>query len=245
MVERISDTQVLEIGDEAVQQRSRRLSPADRRDDIITKATAFFAEHGFDGSTRDLAVKLGVTQPLLYRYFPSKDDLIREVYQRVYVDRWRPEWDELMLDRTLPIRERMQKFYEIYTDSIFTREWLRIYLFAGLKGGEINRRYVDIVENRVLSRIISEYRHEAGMPVQSPPAQAELELAWVLHGGIFYYGVRKHIYDWPVMEQKSRFIANALDVFLEGLAHVFGTAVRAQHMTPRLPIPSRPAERLK
>jgi hypothetical protein len=36
--------------------------------------------------TRDLARRLGVTQPLLYRYFPSKDDLIKEVYRTVYLE---------------------------------------------------------------------------------------------------------------------------------------------------------------
>lgn len=213
--------------------RTKRLSPQDRRADFIRKAASFFAEEGFGGGTRDLARKLGVTQPLLYRYFPSKEDLIKEVYRSIYLDRWRPEWDVMLQDRSLPIRERLQNFYESYTDTIFAREWLRIYLFAGLKGIEINRLYVGFVEDRILSRIIAEYRHEAGLPAQSEPAQADLELAWVLHGGIFYYGVRKVIFDAPVMEQKSRFISNALDVFLEGISRVFATGVKTRSTSAR------------
>lgn len=120
-------------GKDVARGKQVRLSPGDRRDDIIRKATSFFSEHGFEASTRDLAKQLGITQPLLYRYFPSKDDLIREVYQKVYLDRWRPEWDTLLLDRSLTIRVRLQNFYEAYTDAIFTREWIRIYLFAGLR----------------------------------------------------------------------------------------------------------------
>lgn len=73
------------------------------------------------------------------------------------------------------------------------------------------------------------------MPRQDRPEPAELELAWVLQGGIFYYGVRKYIYNWPVLEQKSRVISNALDVFLEGIARVFGTTVRVRQMSPRAP----------
>jgi AcrR family transcriptional regulator len=213
--------------------KRRRLSPDERRKDIIAKATAFFAERGFDASTRELACSLGITQPLLYRYFPSKEDLIREVYHTVYLGRWRPEWDDLLLNRSHPIRERLQNFYEAYTDAIFTREWMRIYLFAGLKGVEINKRYVEVVEQRILRRIIAEYRHEAGLPEEREPKPAELELAWVLQGGIFYYGVRKHVYGWPVLEHKSRFIANALDVFLEGIGQVFGTGVRVRNTTAR------------
>ena len=69
-----------------VPSKQRRLSPDERRKEFVAKATEFFAEEGFAGGTRDLARRLGVTQPLLYRYFPSKDDLIKEVYRTVYLE---------------------------------------------------------------------------------------------------------------------------------------------------------------
>jgi AcrR family transcriptional regulator len=48
--------------------------PRDTREQLIVKeAVRFFAEFGFGGRTRELARRLGVTQPLLYRYFPSID----------------------------------------------------------------------------------------------------------------------------------------------------------------------------
>ena len=206
--------------------RKKRLSSGERRQEFITKAVEFFSEEGFESSTRELARRLGVTQPLLYRYFPSKDDLIREVYQTVYLNRWKPEWDELLRDRSRPVRQRLQEFYEAYTDAIFTREWIRIYLFSGLKGVDINRWYVGLVDDRILKRVIAEYRHEAGLPEQAEPSPTELELAWVMHGGIFYYGVRKYIYESPVLEDKSRMISDALDVFLAGIGIVFGTKVK-------------------
>jgi AcrR family transcriptional regulator len=215
--------------------KRRRFSPEERRQDFIRKAAEFFSEEGFDGGTRELARKLGVTQPLLYRYFPSKEELIKEVYRTVYLDRWNPEWQDILTDRSMPIRSRLEKFYRLYTDAIFTREWMRIYLFSGLKGLEINRWYVGVVEERILARIIEEYRHEAGLPPQDKPAPAELELAWTLHGGIFYYGVRKHIYESPVLDDKDRVIANALDVFLEGIARIFGTTVKVRVAYARLP----------
>jgi AcrR family transcriptional regulator len=64
--------------------KQKRLPPDRRRRGFVAKATEFFSEHGFGGGTRDLARRLGVSQPLLHRYFPSKDDLIREVYRTVY-----------------------------------------------------------------------------------------------------------------------------------------------------------------
>jgi AcrR family transcriptional regulator len=196
--------------------KQRRLSPDDRRSEIVTKATEFFSEEGFGGGTRALARKLGVTQPLLYRYFPSKDDLIREVYRKVYLEPLKAGWDKDLSDRSRPLRVRLQAFYETYTDTIFTRRWLRIYLYSGLKGLDMNRWYVGMVREKILARIIRECRHEAGLTLQSKPTAAELELAWVFHGGIFYYGVRKYIYEAPVFEDKSRMISDALDIFLAG-----------------------------
>jgi hypothetical protein len=115
---------------------------------------------------------------------------------------------------------------------IFTRKWLRIYLYSGLKGLDINRRYVGVVQDKILTRIIRECRYEAGLPPQNKPTAAELEMAWVFHSGIFYYGVRKYIYESPVLEDKERMISDALEAFLAGFERVF----RAAADTRRAPV---------
>jgi AcrR family transcriptional regulator len=205
--------------------KQKRLSPDDRRKEFVAKATEFFSEEGFGGGTRDLARRLGVTQPLLYRYFPSKDDLIKEVYRTVYLEPLDTGWEKLLADRSRPIRDRLLEFYNAYTNVIFTRKWLRIYLYSGLKGLDINRWYVGVVQDKILTRVIRECRHEAGLSSQSKPTAAELEMAWVFHSGIFYYGVRKYIYESPVLEDKEQMINDALEAFLAGYERVFGTAV--------------------
>jgi hypothetical protein len=60
--------------------------------------------------------------------------------------------------------------------------------------------------------------------VPSKPTASELEMAWVFHSGIFYYGIRKYIYESPVLEDKEQMISNALNVFLAGFERVFGAA---------------------
>ena len=204
--------------------KQKRLSPDDRRKEFVARATEFFSEQGFGGGTRDLARRLGVTQPLLYRYFPSKDDLIKEVYRTVYLEPLDTGWEKLLGDRSRPIRDRLQEFYNAYTDVIFTRKWLRIYFYSGLKGLDINRRYVAMVQDKILTRIVQECRHDAGLPSQGKPTAAELEMAWVFHSGIFYYGVRKYIYESPVLEDKAQMIGDALEVFLAGFERVFGAS---------------------
>ena len=82
-----------------VRPRSQRLAPDDRKRQILRAAVQYFAEVGFGGGTRELARRLQVTQPLIYRYFPSKEDLIQAVYQEVYLTRWQPDWDRDRYDR--------------------------------------------------------------------------------------------------------------------------------------------------
>jgi AcrR family transcriptional regulator len=159
---------------------------------------------------------------LLYRYFPSKGDLIKEVYRTVYLEPLETGWDRLLTDRSRPLRDRLLEFYRGYTNVLFTRKWIRIYLYSGLKGLDINRRYVRMVRDKILTRIIRECRHEMGLAVQSKPTAPELELAWVFHSGIFYHGVRKYIYESPVLENREQMISDALDAFLAGYQRVFG-----------------------
>jgi len=196
--------------------KRKRLSSTARRQDFIDQAIEFFAEEGFESSTRGLAKKLGVTQPLLYRYFPSKDDLISEVYDAVYVNRWQPEWEPLLRDRTRPLADRLTTFYDVYTDVIFNREWMRIYLFSGLKGVDINRRYMQLVRQRILEPILIEARVELGLP-DVPAKDCEVEFAWIMHGGIFYYGIRDLIYDSAISTDKTRVIKDAIAAFMAGL----------------------------
>src|ERR687891_1948274 len=62
----------------------RRLPRGEREERIIEAAAALFADVGFEAPTRALAGRLGVTQALLYRYFPSKQHLIERVLKHTF-----------------------------------------------------------------------------------------------------------------------------------------------------------------
>ena len=197
--------------------KRRRLSSDERREEFIAKAIEYFADEGFESSTRELARRLGVTQPLLYRYFPSKDDLIAEVYESVYVQRWRDDWDAMIVDRSRPLRDRLVDFYLSYCEVVFRRDWMRIFLFSGLKGVDINRRYMKRVRARVLIPILREWRSEAGMSLIEP-SDAEVELAWTMHGGIYYYGVRRIIYEGAEPDNIRFVVEHSIDGLMAQLA---------------------------
>jgi len=53
-----------------------RFSSADRREQILAVATGLFAQQGFRGTTtRQIAEGSGVTEALIFRHFPSKEEL--------------------------------------------------------------------------------------------------------------------------------------------------------------------------
>ena len=57
-----------------------RLDSDDRRKAIVTAALPLFARKGFAGTTtRELAAAAGVSEALLFRHFPSKQSLYREI----------------------------------------------------------------------------------------------------------------------------------------------------------------------
>lgn len=203
---------------QAAPARGARLSPEERRRQIIDGAIAYFSEAGFDGSTRELARRLGITQPLLYRYFPTKDHLIAEVYDALYVGRWRDEWLEI-LGEAAPLEDRLRRFYSRYTDVIYDRTWIRIYLFSGLKNLPINRWWIQFVEQTIMRRVVAEIRRESGLPAAADyePSQAESDAFWMFHGGIFYWGVRAGVYSAPIGGAREAFIATSVRTFVHGL----------------------------
>lgn len=210
----------IDTAEPPAKQRRSRIKPEERHREFVRKAVSLFSEVGFEAGTRELAQRLGVTQPLLYRYFPSKDDLIAAVYREIYVNRWKPEWREGLLDEAVPIRERILSFYDDYTATIFTPEWLRIYLFAGLRGVHINGLYTATVETEILKPIALATRKAFGRPESDPLRPEEVELFWTLQGGIFYYGVRKIVYGLEMQVDRETMLRNAVDNFLYGVGNV-------------------------
>ena len=55
---------------------SRRLPPAERRATVLDAAGRLFGAHGYDATRlEEIATAAGVTKPILYRHFASKQDL--------------------------------------------------------------------------------------------------------------------------------------------------------------------------
>lgn len=197
---------------------TRRLTGAEREKHIAQEAVRYFAEVGFVGDTRELAQRLGVTQSLLYKYFPSKEALINRVYEEVYLGRWNPFWETVVRDRSIPLQERLTRHYIEYAKAALTRDWVRIFMFSGLRGEDINRKYLNILRERILEPIAIELRHEFDLPstAELPLKNTEIELVWSINARIFYFGQRQWIFDVPVQGELDDLIRLTVEHFIAG-----------------------------
>ena len=195
-----------------------KLRPELRSEQIEDRAVALFAQKGFALSTRELALGLGITQPLLYRYFASKQALIDRVYEKVFMSRWKPEWEDLLKDRRVALRRRLIDYFADYSQAILSSEWVRIFLYAGLQDPALNQRYLKLLNERIFDVINEEIRHECG--VKRRPSAARLamerEVLWGFHSSFFYLGVRKWVYLLPVPHDIEPIICARVDNFLSG-----------------------------
>jgi AcrR family transcriptional regulator len=194
----------------------QRLQPEEREQQIVAKAIEHFTRYGFAGSTRELAKELGVTQPLLYRYFESKEALIDRVYSEVF--KWRRDWEKLIADRSVGLTERLYAFYLDYASVILREEWIRIFIFSGLTREGINIKYLDKLRSKVFLPVLAEVRAEFDIdePRDEAEREAEIEMIWGLHAAIFYLGVRKWVYGLPVPQDLRTAIEPKVDMFLHG-----------------------------
>ncbi len=184
----------------------RRLTAAEREQQILAGAVNFFSRRGFGAQTRELAAEIGVTHALLYHYFPTKQALIDRVYATVFEGRWDPRW-EVLLDGASPAEDKLCKFYREYLTAILTPEWLRILMHSGMNDGLIPQRYFHLLRERLFPRLLREARRCHGLHSRRPASAREEGLLMGLHGGLVYhlgilplcYGQRFRGQDDPLM----------------------------------------------
>ena len=191
----------------------------DRRAQILEGATHFFSESGLTGNTRELSARLGITQPLLYRYFASKQVLLDTIFEELFAKRWNPRWRDLIKDRSRPLRDRVACFYAEFDARVLTREWVRLFVFSGLSGYSYNQRVFRKLMTDIFRPLGVELRLLHGLPEVAPRdiSNPEIEMIWELHGVIFYHRLRQHAYGVKLQTRIEDVIANLL-FYLEGAA---------------------------
>jgi AcrR family transcriptional regulator len=192
-----------------------RLPASMRKAQILARATDFFAEYGLTAQTRPLAEACGVTQRLLYRYFPSKAELLAEVYGEAIVAPFKVVWLVQLKDRTQPIEKRLVLFYRDYYRELLTRKWLRLFLYASLAEVTMAPDYTQAILMEILETMVAEVAREQGVSV---PRQRKTvhEIGWVLHGAVVHLAIRRHLYRLSQDIDEDRILALHVRSFVAG-----------------------------
>jgi len=223
----VADKKSEKVGTDAAPSRKNARGKA-TREQILDNAVRFFAEVGFDGQTRELAKRTGITHAALYRHFANKEALIDAVYQRVYLDRWNPEWGALIMDRDRPLTERLQTFYVQYAERVFDYEWVRILMYSGLRETGLPNRYLVIIRERVITPVLNELGEMGALNDEPGLRRRNEELLWALHGGIIYIAIRRFVYQFGDAFDPEPAIREIVLTYLRGLTSREGMAASRQ-----------------
>lgn len=184
---------------------------------ILAAAERLFAEHGFDTPLARIARAARVPAAVLRRRVGSKSKLVERVIERLFRGRWKPEWDALLLERSIPLEERLARFYVEYRGNI-TRTGARLWNRTGLAGLHISRDFSSTLETRILKPIVRELRREAGVTRADRRAvtEREIELVQVVHAAIAFPHTRSHLFGMRVYGNLAELVPMMVRVWLPG-----------------------------
>lgn len=195
---------------------ARRLSREARRAQILEKAAEYFAEYGLTAQTRGLARSCGISQRLLYRFFPTKAALLEEVYRTAILGAFQQEWLSPLTDRAVPVETRLRRFYAAYFDGVLSRSWMRLFLYASLAEADMAPNYIGEIIKHLLDTIVTEVAAEQNLACPEDEALRR-EIGWTLHGAVSHLAIRRHLYrasrDLPVEQVVALHVSSFLAGF--------------------------------
>lgn len=199
-----------------VRRATVRMPATERRQQILNQAFEFFSEYGLTGQTRALAEACGVSQRLLYSVFPNKSALINAVYETEIAGVFKAVWLIQLRDRSKSMEQRLNEFYREYYDTVLTRRWMRLFLYASLAEVEMAPTYIASIIKHLLEIITEEAVQEAGLRLPEDHAHLQ-EIGWILHGAVSHLAIRRHIYHDKTPLAVEKVIALQVKSFLGGL----------------------------
>lgn len=203
--------------------RRRRLPADERRREMLHKAAEYFARHGFDTSTRDLAAALGVTQGLIYKHFESKGHLIERTLEAVFDQ---ASGDRPWFDAEAPLEDALRGFYRSFVANA-TETRMRLFIRAGLDGHAWPTRRGAALTERLFVPVIGALRSLARLPSLDdvPAMRGERELVMMLHASMVFLGIRRHVYGMPMPDNLDDVVDLYVATFVAGAV----PSVRALH----------------
>jgi len=198
---------------------------------ITVTAAKLFIEHGYEGvSMEQVAVAAGAGKQSLYRRYPNKKAMFREVFtnflMKDVMERYAEQLAMLTAARSEPAGDSLEQLREIAKmvfDFTLERETVEVFrLFVGERNRfpelkiEI-RRMIEIVEDEIMQHI--RLAQSAGLIREAPDEHAARGFMALLSEG----PLARALLELPSMETSA-----ARDRYFDGAWNVFTDAVRAR-----------------
>jgi AcrR family transcriptional regulator len=195
-----------------------RVPAPHRKRQILAVATRLFAQQGFSGTTtRQIAEVAGVNEALVFRHFPSKEELYWDVLEAKIQEAAPVEriGETLASSRGLDVFERVA--YEILELRVKDDTLSRLMLFSGLENHKLARRFFGTYVANYYDRLAD---HIEMLMAAGRLRKADALLAArgflgmvVYHSWIQEVFGGKHFHDYPLREA-SRALAK---IWLQGM----------------------------
>ncbi|MDH4264453.1 MAG: TetR/AcrR family transcriptional regulator [Deltaproteobacteria bacterium] len=196
----------------------RRMSAVSRREQILHGAMDLFALRGFRGTTtREIAQHLGISEALMFKYFPSKEALYRSIIRK----RMYGSEDMLFPKEAIQAKDDRQVFRAIASYLIRRNTedptFMRLVLYSALEGHGLSKIFFEnnAMENtRVLAGYIRQRIQEKAFKKVPALLAARAFIGMVLH-----YIQSQEIFGMKNLFQFShkKVVDTFVDAFLTGL----------------------------
>lgn len=194
-----------------------RLTGEKRREQILDSAVAVFGRKGFEGTTtRELASEAGVSEAMIFRFFPDKAALYRAI-----IDRFIASSGDPFPHRAAEAGEDHAVLSGLAENLIGSMEkepvFVRLLLYSALEGHALSRLFLEariLKVTRTLARYLAR-RMEEGALRDAPPLPA----ARAFLGMACNYALMNNLYGRTLPGRMPRPLAAQLcaAVFLDGL----------------------------
>jgi AcrR family transcriptional regulator len=195
--------------------KGQRVSARDRQASLIVAAASLFAAKGFNGTTtKEIANAAGVSEGLVFKYFPTK----RTLYTAILAEK--VTVNELL--ESVEAAAKKQDDYRVFTmiasyrirpcvDSTF----LRLLLFSALERHELSEMFFGkhhkVFYDHLATYIRTRIADGAFRPVD-PLLAARAFIGMVVHHRLLH-----EIFGVPMHQSHEDTVATYVDLFLTGL----------------------------
>ncbi len=196
----------------------KRMSAQGRREQILEGAWNLFAQKGFRGTTtREIAKRLGISEALMFKYFPTKAALYRAIIQK----RMNGSEEMLFPKEAMDSLDDRQVFKSILSYLIRKNTadptFMRLLLYSALEGHDLSKIFFEndaMDHTKLLAQYIRRRIKENGFRKVDPFLTARAFIGMAIHYVMSQeiYGLKK-LFHFP----HHKVVETLVDLFLNGL----------------------------